>query len=43
MNYRNLPTLDDANDRDFGIWIIKSVRIIAKIISWGHSKALSIF
>jgi hypothetical protein len=43
MNYRNLPTLDDANDRDFGIWIIKSVRFIIKIFSLGHSKRLSNF
>ncbi len=43
MNYRRLPTLDDVNDQDFGLFFIKSLRFVVKIFIWSHAKAASIF
>ena len=31
MNYKRLPGLDDVNDRDFELWIIKSVNFVLRL------------
>ncbi len=43
MNYKRLQSLDDVNDQDFGLFIIKSFRFVLKIFYWSQAKASSIF
>jgi hypothetical protein len=38
MNYKRLPGLDDENDKDFGLWIIKSVNFVLRIFKRRPSK-----
>jgi hypothetical protein len=38
MNYKRLPGLDDVNDRNFELWIIKSINFLLRIFKMRSAK-----